>query len=118
MTTFFQALDQCDHLSDMPGGLGRHVRAFTAKRIEILPQRLDVASGVFINSLARLLRQRNNPVFDVGDVHDVSDAETFVFQITAQEVGADGGAKISDVTKVPDRWSTVVELRFAIDHGT
>src|SRR5262245_18958175 len=88
-------------------------RPFAAKRVEVFPERVDILRGVIVDTQTRLLRLRDDAVFDVGNVHHVSDFETLELQVAAQDVGSDRAAEVTDVTVVPDGWTTVIETHLA-----
>src|SRR5215813_7479896 len=101
----------------MTRGARNQVGTFTAERIEVFPERLDVDCGVVVDTQAGLLRLGDDAVFDVRDVHHVRDFKAFEFQIATQNVGSDSAAKVADVTVIPDGWAAVVETDLALPHG-
>ncbi len=109
-----QLLDQRNHFRNVTRSARHDFGAFAAKRVEVFPQRVDVLRGVVVDTQSRFLRLRDDAIFDVRDVHHVRDFETFELQIAAQDVGGDGAAEVTDVTVIPNGWTTIIEAHLAI----
>ena len=90
---------------------------FAAERVKVFPERIDVLCRVIVDAQPGFLRLGDDAVVHIGDVHHVSDFESFELQITANDVGSDGAAEVADVTVIPDSWTAVVEADFAVFHA-
>ena len=102
----------------MLGRARRDLRPLATERVKIFPERLNVLRGVLIQRFTGLTRFRNDPIVNVGQVHHLGDAQAFELQIAAQNVGRNRRTKITDVAKIPDGRSAVIEFRFALNQRT
>ena len=94
-----------------------YFRPFATERIKVFPERVDVFRSVVVDAESSFLRLGDDAIFDVRDVHHVSDFETFELQIAAQDVGSDGRTEVADMAVVPDCWAAIVHASFAFAHG-
>ena len=102
MAALFEAFDERDHFGDVARGARHDVWTRAAERIEIFPQRCDVFRRVLVNRHAVLLRERDDAIFNVRDVHHVRDMVALEAQVAAQDVREDVGTKVTDVAVIPD----------------
>ena len=117
MTGGEQFLDQLDHFRNVKRGARHDFGSFATECIEVFPERLDVDRSVVVDTQAGFLRLGDDAVFHVSDIHHVRDFEAFEFQITTQDVGGDGAAKVADVAVIPDGRAAVVEADFTLAQG-
>src|SRR5690349_15636859 len=97
----------------MAGGAGNDLGSLAAERLEVFPEGIDVLGCVIVDTQTGFMRLSDDTVVNVSDIHHVSNVEAFELEISTQNVGGDGAAKVSDVTVVPDGWTAVVEAGLA-----
>src|SRR6185295_252419 len=118
MFAFQEFLDQRNHLGNMSGCARDYLRPFATERVKVFPESVDVLRSVVVDADSSFLRLGDDAIFDVRDVHHVSDFEAFELEIAAQDVGGDGRTEVADMTVVPDSGAAIVHANFAFAHGT
>ena len=116
MIAFFEFFYQRDHFGNMFRCARRNFRPFATQRVKVLPERVDILRGVFVERLSSFAGLGNDAVVDISEVHYLRHPPAFELQIAPHQVCGDGRAKISDVAKIPDRRAAVIELYFAFNH--
>src|SRR5688500_18448095 len=111
-----QTLDQRNHFWNMPRRAWNYVGPLATQCVKVFPECLDVFRSVVVNRQSRFLRFGNDAVFHVRDVHHVRDFVTLEPEITTENVRGHCGTKVSDVTVIPNSWTTVVKAHFALAH--
>ena len=104
-----ELLDQSDHRRDVIGRVGCALGNLDVQCLRILEKCLPINAGEFLQRQFRFARTADRFVIDVGELHDVIDLVSEMFQRAAQEIDRDVGAKISNVTVIVDRRAADVE---------
>jgi hypothetical protein len=110
---FLEALDELDHGVDVVRGADPVLGGFDAEGFAIVEEGLGEFFGVVADADAFGGGVGNDAVVDVGEIHDVGEAEAAEFQETAEDVLEDEGAVVADVGIVIDRGAAGVHGDFA-----
>ena len=102
-TALDEALNQRDHLGNVPRGTGVFFGPLDLEHVEGSEERIHVGLRELIEIDPSLGGFGDDFVVDIGDIHDLEDAETEVLERPPEEILEDEGAEITDVSMVVDR---------------
>ncbi len=108
-----EALDHRDHLGNMLGGLGLHLRRQHAERGDVLPEGLDIPLGHLARRHAFLVGAPDDLVLDVREVPDERDAVPVKAQVAGDDVEDDHHPRVPDVGQVVHGHAARVHLDLA-----
>ena len=112
-----EALDERDHAVDVFCSACDLFGAFDAQGVHVFKEGALVLGAVLADGLAGSGCVANDLVVDVGDVHDVMQAEAIETGGAAQGVDVQKGAEVADVAVVIDRGAATVEAQGAAVGG-
>ena len=113
-----QLPDQLEHAVDVVVGVRHVIGAAHAEAVHRGEPCLLVHARQLRLARAAFGDAGDDLVFDVGDVADVVDVEPGPFEVPADHVEDQGGAPMTDVGDVVDRWAADVDRHLSGSRGT
>ena len=112
-----EPLDERDDLRDVLRGAGMHRGRTDAQRLGVGEIFGDVALGNLRDGHALLVGAADHLVVDVGEVLHEGHFVAPVFQVAAQHVKDDEGARVSDVKEIIDRGPAGIDAHLSLVEG-
>ena len=84
------------------------MRHQTAEGLEVLEKSLLINLGIGLQARPGLLDPCDDLVFHIGHVHDVVHLVITEPQISPEDIAQHEGAKVADMGKIMNRWTTAV----------
>ncbi len=109
-----QRRDDLDHFGDVMRRTRHHLGTFVAESVKILEKVLRVRCRKLVDRDRTGSGLVDDPVVDVGQVHHVGEVVALESQVPPQDVAEYEGAKIPDVSKIPNRRAADVHPDLAV----